>query len=130
MTNQGQILVADDNALVRRSVIAMLSDEAGLHVCGEAATGPETLQKTRDLKPDIVLLDVRMPGSNGLETAGLLHREFPNLKIMVMSQHDAAHLLPRVLEAGGNACVDKSRMADQLCPSIRQLLENCAFRQS
>jgi len=122
MTIQGQILVADDNVLVRRSVIAMLSGEADLHVCGEAATGPETIQKTRDLNPDLVLLDVRMPGSNGLETAGLLHHEFPNLKIMVMSQHEAAYLLPQVLAVGADACVDKSRMADDLCPCIRELL--------
>jgi DNA-binding NarL/FixJ family response regulator len=130
MTSQGQILVADDNALVRRSVIAMLSEEADLHVCGEAATGPETIQKARDLNPDLVLLDVQMPGSNGLQTAGVLHQEFPNLKIMVMSQHDASHLLPQVLAVGGNGCVDKSRMADDLCPSIRQILENCTSRKA
>lgn len=128
--NQGQILVADDNALVRRAVIAMLSGEPDLRVCGEASTGPETIQKARDLNPDLVLLDVRMPGSNGLETASLLHHEFPEIKIMVMSQHDASHLLPQVLAAGGDSCVDKSRIADDLCASIRLLLAKVSCQKS
>lgn len=116
-----RILIADDSDLVRKSVIEMLSDEADFEVCGQARDGAETLHRSRELQPDVVLLDIRMPGGNGLETANSLRREFPALKILIMSQHDAAQLLPSALEAGADGCIDKGRIATDLCNSIRAL---------
>src|ERR1700687_3221965 len=95
------ILIADDNDAVRRGVVGLLSSETNWKVCGEARDGSEALQKARELLPDLILLDVSMPGMNGLEVARLLRQDLPEAKILVMSQHDPNHLLPSVGEAGG-----------------------------
>jgi two-component system, NarL family, response regulator DesR len=116
-----RILIADDSAMVRRGVIGLLSSEASWEICGEASDGSEALLKARTLVPDVILLDVSMPGLNGLEVARRLRKEVPQAKIIVMSQHDPAHLLPGVMAAGGDACLDKSRLAADLVDSIRNL---------
>jgi two-component system, NarL family, response regulator DesR len=114
-----RILIADDSAMVRRGVIGLLSSEASWEICGEASDGSEALAKARALLPDVILLDVSMPGLNGLEVARQLRREVPRARIIVMSQHDPAHLLPGVMAAGGDACLDKSRLAADLIDSIK-----------
>lgn len=116
-----RILIADDSAMIRRGVIGLLSSEASWEICGEASDGSEALVMARALLPDVILLDVSMPGLNGLEVARRLRKEVPQAKIVVMSQHDPAHLLPGVIAAGGDACIDKSRLAVDLVDSIRNL---------
>ena len=116
-----RILIADDNDAVRRGVVGILSSETGWQVCGEARDGAEALQKARELLPDLILLDVSMPGMNGLEAARLLRQELPEVKILVISQHDPIHLLPSVVDAGGDACVDKSRLSMDLVAGIKSI---------
>lgn len=116
-----RILIADDSAMVRRGVIGLLSSEASWEICGEASDGSEALVKARAILPDVILLDVSMPGLNGLEVARRLRKEMPQARIIVMSQHDPAHLLPGVMAAGGDACLDKSRLAADLIDSIKNL---------
>jgi DNA-binding NarL/FixJ family response regulator len=116
-----RILIADDNDAVRRGVVGILSSETGWQVCGEARDGAEALQKARELLPDLILLDVSMPGMNGLEAAHLLRQELPEVKILVISQHDPIHLLPSVVDAGGDACVDKGRLGTDLVASIKSI---------
>jgi DNA-binding NarL/FixJ family response regulator len=119
-----QVLIADDSALVRQGIKQFLALAPDLHVCGEAADGPEALRKSRELSPDLILLDISMPGQNGLQTARLIVQERPSVHIIVMSQHDPAHLLPRAIEAGALACIDKSRLATDLLPAIAALSLN------
>jgi DNA-binding NarL/FixJ family response regulator len=122
---QGQttlrILIADDNEMVRRGVAGLLSSEPNWEVCGEAKNGSEALLKAPKLLPDLILLDVSMPGLDGLEVTRLLRRVVPQTKILVMSQHDPIQLLPRVVAAGGHGCVDKSRLGTDLVASIRRI---------
>src|SRR5260370_3797529 len=117
-----RILIADDNDAVRSGVVGLLSFEAGWKVCGEARDGSEALQKARELLPDLILLDISMPGMNGLEVARLLRQELPGAKILVISQHDPIQLLPHVVEAGGNACGDKRRLGMDLVARIKSLV--------
>jgi DNA-binding NarL/FixJ family response regulator len=116
-----RILIADDNQLVRRGIAGLLANEKDCEVCGEAADVREVTQKTSDLHPDLVLLDVSMPGTNGLDIARLLRKQSSTLRILMISQHDPQQLLPRSLEAGANGCVDKSRLATDLLPTIRNM---------
>ena len=121
-----RILIADDSALVRRGVIGLLSSEASWEICGEASDGSEALVKAQTLQPELILLDVSMPGMNGLEVARRLRKEVPQARIIVMSQHDPVHLLPGVMAAGGDACLDKSRLAGDLVETIKELCSNAA----
>jgi DNA-binding NarL/FixJ family response regulator len=116
-----RIVIADDNLAVRRGVAQLLTREGIWEVCGHASNGPEALEKARELRPDLVLLDIRMPGMDGLETARVLGQELPETKIVIMSQRDAGQLLSRVLEAGAHAFVDKSRLATDLPVTIKRL---------
>jgi DNA-binding NarL/FixJ family response regulator len=116
-----RILIADDNEMVRRGVIGLLSSEPNWEICGEARNGAEVLLKAPELLPDLILLDVSMPGINGLEVARLLRQDLPRLKILVMSQHDPIHLLPRVIAAGGDGCVDKAHLGRDLIGSIKRV---------
>jgi len=116
-----KILIADDSDAVRRGVIRLLSLNENWAICGEARDGSEAIAKARELRPDLVILDIRMPELNGLEAAAQLHREFPEIKILIMSQHDPAALLARALAAGANGCVDKGRLGSDLSAAILDL---------
>lgn len=116
-----RILIADDNDMVRRGVMGILARVANWEVCGEARDGSEALRKARELLPDLILLDISMPGTNGLQVARLLRQEVPEAKILVISQHDPIQLLPRALEAGAHACLDKSRLDPDLVATMESL---------
>lgn len=83
--------------------------------------GSEALRKARELLPDLILLDISMPGLNGLETARLLRQEVPKAKILLMSQHDPILLLQHALEAGAHACVDKNNLSTDLLATIKSV---------
>lgn len=116
-----RIFVVDDNEMVRHGVVGLLSSEPDREVCGEAGDGATALQSARELLPDVLLLDIQMPGLNGLDLASRLRQDLPQIRILVMSQHDPIQLLPSVLAAGGDACIDKSRLATDLLASIKGL---------
>jgi DNA-binding NarL/FixJ family response regulator len=119
-----RVLIADDNTLVRHGIAKLLSGEKELDICGEASNSRETLQKADELVPDLILLDISMPGMSGLETTQLLRQKHPALKILIISQHDANHLLPRSLEAGADGCIDKARIATDLLPTLKNLFKS------
>jgi len=116
-----QILIADDNAMVRRGIALLLSHEQEWPVCGEAANAEEVLQLAGEKRPAIVLLDVSMPGMDGLEITRRLKQQLPDTKIVIISQHDPHHLRPLALEAGAVECIDKARLATDLLPAIRKI---------
>jgi two-component system invasion response regulator UvrY len=117
-----RILLADDNEFVRRGVKSILAPMITWEICGEAKSGEEALQIAAEVFPDLVLLDVSMPGLNGLDAARLLRENLPTTKIVIMSQHDPAILLSRALEAGAHACIDKSRLSTKLLPTIASVM--------
>ena len=125
-----RILVADDNEWVRRGVLNILAPMSHWEVCGEAKDGAETIERAAELAPDLILLDVSMPGLNGLDVARLLREKVPATKILIMSQHDPVLLLPRAIEAGAHACVDKSHLSTELLPTIASMMNARENRNS
>jgi DNA-binding NarL/FixJ family response regulator len=124
--NSIRILVVDDNESVRRGIVRILASEPAWQVCGEATNGEDAIQKNAELQPDVVLLDISMPGIGGLETARRLRAESARLAILILSQHDHSAILPRALKAGANGCLDKSCLAGDLLTSIRRLADRKA----
>lgn len=100
----------------------LVSSRTGFEVCGEAKEGSEALQKAVKLLPDIILLDISMPGLDGLEVARLLRQRVPAAKIVVMSQNDPALLLPQAFAAGAHGCVDKGRLFGELFSAIERIM--------
>jgi DNA-binding NarL/FixJ family response regulator len=84
-----RILIADDSPAVRRVVHTYLA-ERDFDVCGEAADGKDAIQKARELKPDLILLDVAMPGTNGLEVASVVKDMMPNIRIVLFTMYSEA----------------------------------------
>jgi two-component system invasion response regulator UvrY len=117
-----RILIADDNVAVRSGIADLLRDN-GWEACGEASNGIEAIQQARVLLPDVVLLDLNMPGMGGLEIARTLRHELPALKIVVVSQHDFAQLLTYTPEHFADAFVDKMRLGTDLLPAIAKLFD-------
>jgi DNA-binding NarL/FixJ family response regulator len=107
-----RFLIADDNQFVRRGIAQLLAQQEGWEVCGEASNSVEAIAKINELHPDLVLLDVSMPGANGLETARVLKQKSPQTKIPIVSQHDPKNMHPRSLEMGASGCVDKETKRD------------------
>jgi two-component system, NarL family, response regulator NreC len=116
-----RILIADNNAFVRRGMAELLAEQEGWEVCGEASNSTEAIAKTNELRPDLVLLDVSMPGTNGLETTRVLKQKSPQTRILIVTQLDPKHMLPRALEMGASGCIDKARLGIDLLPAIRAL---------
>ena len=117
-----RILIADDNDRVRSGIRGILSDEQDLEICGEAIDGKQVLNQTRELLPDLVLLDVHMPDSDGFQVTRQLRLEFPKTKVFIMSHDDAAMVSPGAFECGAADCIDKAYLGTDLAPRLRQLL--------
>ncbi len=116
-----RILVVDDSEVVRRGVAGILSARSDCEICGVARSGEEAMEKAPTLAPNLILLDISMPGMNGLEAARRLRDKLPETRILLMSQHDPDRVLPRAIEAGANGCIDKTRLAADLTCAIESL---------
>lgn len=121
-----RILIADDNRLVRRGIAGILSSEANCEVCAEASDGIDALEKARQFRPDVILVDINMPGIDGLETTRRLRQELPEIKIVIMSHNDADKFLPDARKAGADGCVDKARIVTDL-PVVLEDIRNAAL---
>src|SRR6187397_2105131 len=83
-----RILIVDDHPLFRRGLMALLSEQKDFHVCGEAENTPSALDAMRQFEPDVALVDISMPGANGIELIKLMLAERPKLSIIILSMHD------------------------------------------
>lgn len=119
-----RILIVDDHELVRRGLRSILVTRPEWEICGEAADGNNAIEKARDLKPDIVLLDITMPHMNGLDAARIIRRDVPRAKVIILSQYDESEMRSRALEAGAQGYISKSDAARQLLIAIESLMSN------
>jgi DNA-binding NarL/FixJ family response regulator len=122
-----QILLADDHWVVRAGLRSVLDRQPNFRVVGEATTGEEAVEKTRDLKPDVVLMDLLMPGIGGLEALRRIAALPGRTKILVLSVHLQEDTLLEVLEAGGSGFVTKSATAKSLTHAIHAVAQDEVF---
>ncbi len=114
-----RILVADDHALVREGIRALLSLSNDLEVVGEAADGQEAIAAARRLRPDVVLMDINMPGLGGLEATLAIRRESPQAKILVLTQYDDREYVARFLKSGAAGYILKNAAGAELTSAVR-----------
>lgn len=113
-----RILIADDHPGIRRSLRSLVLSHMEWDVCGEAEDGPEEVQKAEQLRPDVILLDVTMPGMSGIEVASRIHQKIPQTQILMVSQHDSPHLARLAAEVGAQDYIPKSEIWSALLPAI------------
>src|SRR6267143_859874 len=122
--NSVRILIADDHEVVRRGVRSLLTSRKEWDVCGEAVEGRDAVKKAKELKPDVVVLDISMPDLNGFEAARLIHKEVPQSKILLLSQHNVSEMLQTALAAGARGYVSKSEVSRDLLPAVEAIIHN------
>ena len=125
-----RVVVADDHTLVRQSVIKAVRGEPGIEVVGEAADGPSTLAAVEAHTPDLVVLDIAMPGSDGLAVAELLRRDRPLIKVVFLSMHDDDTSLQRAVALGAQGFVSKSASIEELLDAIRAVRDGGSYLSS
>jgi two-component system, NarL family, response regulator NreC len=119
--NRFRIFLADDHAVLRDGLRLVINSQPDMTVVGEASNGRETIRKVRQLRPDILVLDVSMPDHNGVEATRELVRDCPGTKILALTVHESADYLTQLLTAGAAGFVVKRSAADVLLSAIRRV---------
>ncbi len=114
-------MVVDDHDLVRTGITRMLADIDGLQVIGQAESGEECLRRVRELKPDVVLMDVRMPGIGGLEATRKLLRSFPDMRVIAVTACEDDPFPTRLLQAGAAGYLTKGAALEEMVHAIRRV---------
>ena len=116
-----KVLVADDHPVVRKGLQTCLARQKNMRVVGEAVDGDEALRKARELSPDVVLMDISMPGMNGLAVTEILRKEAPEMKVLVLSMHSNKDYIFRVIQAGAHGYVSKEAPPEELIRAIESV---------
>ena len=129
MTKPIRVLVVDDHAIVREGICALLARREDIQVVGEAADGNRAIDAVVRLDPDVVLMDIAMPGMNGLEATREIHARFPSTRILVLTQHENKEYILPLLHAGAAGYVTKDVRASELAEAIRSVFEKGGYLQ-
>jgi len=116
-----RILVVDDDDAFRQRVKAFFAPEADMEVVAETSDGEEAITKAQELKPDVVLMDVRMPGFNGVSATRKLREEVPEVKVIMLSVFDLPEYREAAMVSGASGYVVKKSMIEALLPEIRRV---------
>ncbi len=123
MNSRIRVLVCDDHTLFRAGLKALLRSEPELEVVGEATDGREGVEKSKELHPDVVLMDISMPNLNGFEATRQIVQSQKNTKVLILTMYDEDDLIIRCLEAGASGYVLKDAPVDQLVYAIREAVK-------
>ena len=122
-----RILIVDDHEVVRMGIRLLFSNNGPLQVCGEAEDGPDALQKVLELAPDVVILDLTMPGMNGFETASRMREIAPTVKIVFYSIHE----IPATARiSGGDAFISKAAASQELIMTVNRVMQSSGRMES
>lgn len=118
----GKILIADDSAIFRRELSRILESQPRFRVCGKVSSGAEAIEKTRELSPDLVILDLSMPDMNGFEAARKILAAFPSTAILLLSVHASTEFLEEAYKIGIRGYVQKGVGGETLIAALDALL--------
>ena len=118
-----RLLIADDHALVRSGLRSMLQREPGIEIVGEARNGREAVKLCRSLRPDLVLMDVRMPDMDGLEATRAIKREHPETGVLMVTMHENRDYMLEATKAGAAGYVLKDAPRNELVSAVRRVAD-------
>ncbi len=123
MNGSIRILISDDHPVVRAGLSGMISAEAGFEVIGEAGNGKEAIALTGELKPDVVLMDLRMPEMDGVTAIGHIKGDYPDVQILVLTTYESDADILRAIETGATGYLLKDTPREELFGAIRMVAE-------
>jgi DNA-binding NarL/FixJ family response regulator len=121
-----RLALVDDQLLFRQGIASLISNEAGFALVMEADNGQDFLDRLKkvELLPDILLMDMEMPGMDGMQLNELLHKQYPSIKVIVLSVHNNERLMARMIQAGACGYLPKNCNKDELVNAIRNVFDN------
>lgn len=122
-----RVLIVDDHEAVRSGVCEILSTRLDIEVCGEADNGKAAIERARDLRPDLVILDVTMPVLNGFDAAREIRKILLEARILMLSMHESKQLLEEAKKLGVHGYVTKTQVSQTLLKAVDTLLSNEMF---
>src|SRR5260221_13186027 len=122
-----RVLVADDHEIVRKGLRSILEEQPGWEVGGEACDGREAVDKARTLKPDVTVVDVSMPGLNGLEATRQMLRQNAETKVLILTMHESDPLIREVLDVGARGYLLKSDATKDLVNAVEAIRRNKTY---
>jgi DNA-binding NarL/FixJ family response regulator len=125
-----RVLIADDHAILRDGIRSILESQEDIVVVGEASDGAEAVEFVSNLQPDLVLMDISMPKTNGLEATRLIKERFPQVKVLILTQHDNREYIAPALGAGASGYVLKRSGRREMLNALRQVYEQGTFLTS
>jgi len=120
---KNSILVVDDNVLFRKRIVSIIESDPQLKVVGEVEDGSLVLKEAIRLKPDLILMDISMPGMNGLDATQQLSGIIPKVKIVILSVYDVAEYKKAAFERGAYGYVIKKNMINELLPAVKAAIQ-------
>jgi two-component system response regulator NreC len=121
------VLLVEDHAIVRQGIKSLLEEEADIIVVGEAGDGSQAVRLVEQLRPDIVLMDLSMPGMDGVEATRQIRARFPDIRVVVLSMHENEEYVFRVLRAGASGYVLKRATTSELVLALRAVAAGSTF---
>lgn len=122
-----RVLVVDDHAVVREGIRGVLASTPGFDVVGEAGDGAEALKLAEEQRPDVVVLDLTMPGMSGLEATAALRRQSTNVRVLILSMHDHPEYVLQAVRAGAHGYVLKDATPDELRTAVRTVYQGSNY---
>jgi two-component system response regulator NreC len=116
---KSRILIVDDHALVRRGLKALLEGHADWEVCGEASGGQEAIDKAKELRPDVIIMDISMPGLDGLEATRQIRLTAPEIEVLIVTMHGSREMMQAAKRAGARGYIVKSASFDRLAEALQ-----------
>jgi DNA-binding NarL/FixJ family response regulator len=113
-----RVMIVDDHPAVRRSLRSLVLSRMDWEVCAEASDGRNAIEIAKQLKPDVILLDINMPVMSGIEAAPVIHKEVPESDIYIVSQYETPDIARLATEAGAQGYIPKSEIWQSLFPAL------------
>ncbi len=122
-----RVLVVDDHPLMREALCSAVSDESDLELAGEASNGETAIEQNALLQPDVILMDLFMPGKNGLEATAEIHQKYPAVRILVLTSSNDEHLVSAAMQSGAMGYLLKDARRIEILQAIRTISQGVVY---
>lgn len=122
-----RVLIVDDHAVIRRGVQSILHPFPEWELCGEAENGAEAIRLSESLKPEVIIMDISMPGLNGIEATRTIHKNHPETKVILLTLHENGELVKTAFRAGASGYLLKGDAEKELVAALTEVVKDGSY---